>query len=47
MAKQLVYSDDAVKAIRQGVDKLTDAVRATLGPRGRYVVLERSGYEFN
>ncbi|MEW6042266.1 MAG: chaperonin GroEL, partial [Elusimicrobiota bacterium] len=41
MAKQLVYSDDAVKAIRTGVDKLSNAVKVTLGPRGRYVVLEK------
>jgi len=41
MAKQLVYNDDAVKAIRTGVDKLANAVRVTLGPRGRYVVLEK------
>ncbi len=41
MAKQLVYNDDAVKAIRTGVDKLSNAVKVTLGPRGRYVVLEK------
>ena len=41
MAKQLVYSDDAVKAIKSGVDKLANAVKVTLGPRGRYVVLEK------
>ncbi|MFN3966613.1 MAG: chaperonin GroEL, partial [Endomicrobiia bacterium] len=41
MAKQLVYNDDAVKAIRAGVDKLANAVKVTLGPRGRYVVLEK------
>jgi len=41
MAKQLVYNDDAVKAIRTGVDKLANAVKVTLGPRGRYVVLEK------
>lgn len=41
MAKQLIYGDDAVKAIRAGVDKLANAVKVTLGPRGRYVVLEK------
>ncbi|MBU2567481.1 MAG: chaperonin GroEL [Elusimicrobia bacterium] len=41
MAKQLVYADDAVRAIRAGVDKLANAVKVTLGPRGRYVVLEK------
>ena len=41
MAKQLLYRDDAVKTIRSGVDKLSNAVKSTLGPRGRYVVLEK------
>ena len=41
MAKQLLYRDDTVKAIRSGVDKLSNAVKSTLGPRGRFVVLEK------
>ena len=41
MAKQLVYNDECTKAIKTGVDKLADAVKVTLGPRGRYVVLEK------
>ncbi|MBI2916225.1 MAG: chaperonin GroEL [Elusimicrobia bacterium] len=41
MAKQLLYSDDARKAIKSGVDKLANAVKATLGPKGRYVVLDK------
>ncbi|QHE86126.1 TCP-1/cpn60 chaperonin family protein [Hydrogenophaga sp. BPS33] len=40
-AKQLLFRDDARVRIRKGVDVLADAVRITLGPRGRTVVLER------
>jgi len=41
MAKQLKFYDDAMKAIKKGVDQLADAVKITLGPRGRYVVLDK------
>jgi Chaperonin GroEL (HSP60 family) len=41
MAKQIIYSDEVRKAIKTGVDKLANAVRATLGPRGRFVLLEK------
>ncbi len=41
MAKQLVYSDDARKAMKAGVDKLANAVKVTLGPKGRFVVLDK------
>src|SRR5882672_5392864 len=41
MAKQIKYGDEARKALKAGVDKLADAVKATLGPKGRYVVLDR------
>ncbi len=41
MAKQIKYSDEARKAVKSGVDKLADAVNATLGPKGRYVVLDK------
>ncbi|MFQ3676644.1 MAG: TCP-1/cpn60 chaperonin family protein, partial [Fimbriimonadaceae bacterium] len=40
-AKELRYSDEARKALEVGVDKLANAVRVTLGPRGRTVVLEK------
>jgi len=40
-AKQLTYSEDARAALRRGVDKLADAVKITLGPRGRNVVLDK------
>ena len=41
MAKQLKYSDEAMRAIKSGVDKLANAVKVTLGPKGRYVVLDK------
>ncbi|MDR3281440.1 MAG: chaperonin GroEL [Endomicrobium sp.] len=41
MAKQLIYSDEARKAMKAGVDKLANAVKVTLGPKGRYVVLDK------
>jgi chaperonin GroEL len=41
MAKQIVYSDDSRQAILRGVNQLADAVKVTLGPRGRNVVLEK------
>lgn len=41
MAKQIQYSDDARKLIKSGVDKLANAVKATLGPKGRYVALDK------
>ncbi len=42
MAKQIVYSEDARGAVLRGVNKLADAVRVTLGPKGRNVVIEKS-----
>ncbi|MCD6429297.1 chaperonin GroEL [bacterium] len=41
MAKQIQYSEIARKKLKKGVDKLANAVRVTLGPRGRNVVLDR------
>ena len=35
MAKQLKYQDEAARAIKTGVDKLANAVRVTMGPKGR------------
>ncbi|MBI1984514.1 MAG: chaperonin GroEL [Candidatus Wildermuthbacteria bacterium] len=40
MAKQILYSEDARKKLKAGVDKLANAVRITLGPKGRNVVLD-------
>ncbi len=41
MAKQIKYGDEARKSLQAGVDKLANAVKATLGPKGRYVVLDK------
>ena len=41
MAKQITYSEDARRGILRGVNKLSDAVRVTLGPKGRNVVIEK------
>ncbi|MCH7763482.1 MAG: chaperonin GroEL [Candidatus Marinimicrobia bacterium] len=41
MAKNITYSLDARNALKAGVDKLADAVRVTLGPKGRNVVIEK------
>src|SRR6187431_402087 len=42
MAKQIIYSGEARAAILRGVNKLADAVKVTLGPKGRNVVIEKS-----
>jgi len=42
MAKELKFDADARAAIKIGVDALTDAVKVTLGPRGRNVIIEKS-----
>src|ERR1700739_770859 len=39
MANQITYSDDSRQAILRGVNQLAEAVKVTLGPRGRNVVL--------
>ena len=41
MAKQLVFSEDARRAILRGVEQLSRAVKVTLGPKGRNVVLDK------
>src|SRR3712207_6038298 len=40
-AKQLVYHEEARRHLKKGVDALADAVKVTLGPRGRNVVLDK------
>src|SRR5438046_7641190 len=40
-AKQLEYSEDARRALKRGIDALADAVKITLGPKGRNVVLDK------
>ncbi len=43
MAKQILFNEEARKALKEGIDKLASAVKMTLGPRGRAVVIEK-GY---
>ncbi|MBZ1348712.1 MAG: chaperonin GroEL [Candidatus Liptonbacteria bacterium] len=43
MAKQILFDKEARAALKKGIDKLADAVRVTLGPRGRAVVIDK-GY---
>jgi chaperonin GroEL len=41
MAKQILFNEEARQKAKRGVDKLTDAVKVTLGPKGRNVVLDK------
>jgi len=41
MAKQLLFSEEARKSLKTGIDTLADAIRVTLGPRGRPVALDK------
>ncbi len=42
MAKEIIFSDDARNKLARGVAKLTDAVKVTMGPRGRNVLIQKS-----
>lgn len=42
MAKNILFNDEARSALKRGIDKLAAAVKITLGPRGRAVVIEKS-----
>ncbi|QOP41698.1 chaperonin GroEL [Sulfurimonas marina] len=42
MAKEIIFSDNARNALARGVEKLTDAVKVTMGPRGRNVLIQKS-----
>ena len=42
MAKEIIYGEDARKKLLEGVNKLADTVKVTLGPKGRNVVLDKS-----
>ena len=42
MAKEIIFSDHARNALARGVEKLTDAVKVTMGPRGRNVLIQKS-----
>ena len=41
MAKNIIYGEEARKALQAGIDKLADTVKITLGPKGRNVVLDK------
>ena len=41
MAKQIIYGEAARKALQAGIDKLSDTVKITLGPKGRNVVIDK------
>jgi len=41
MAKQILFKEEARRKIKDGIDKITDAVKVTLGPKGRHVVLDK------
>ena len=41
MAKQIIYGEDARKALQSGIDQLADTVKITLGPKGRNVILDK------
>ena len=41
MAKQIIYGEEARKALKSGIDQLADTVKITLGPKGRNVVLDK------
>lgn len=43
MAKQILFNEEARKSLKKGIDKMASAVKMTLGPRGRAVVIEK-GY---
>lgn len=41
MAKQIIYSEDARRALQSGINQLSDTIKITLGPKGRNVVLDK------
>ena len=42
MSKQIIFNEDARRALKKGVDKLANAVKVTLGPKGRNVVIDKT-----
>jgi len=43
MSKQIIFDEEARKALLKGIDKVANTVKVTLGPKGRNVILDRSG----
>ena len=42
MAKSIIYNEDARKALKEGVDTISNVVKTTLGPRGRNIAIAKS-----
>ncbi|MEK6896415.1 MAG: chaperonin GroEL, partial [Nanoarchaeota archaeon] len=42
MTKQIIFSEDARRALQRGIDKVCNIVKVTLGPRGRTIILDKS-----
>ena len=42
MAKDIIFNIEARESLKKGVDALSDAVKVTLGPKGRNVIIEKS-----
>lgn len=42
-SKQIIFNEDARRALQRGIDKVANIVKVTLGPRGRTVILDKSG----
>ena len=42
-AKELKYSEDAWRSLAEGIEQVAEAVRVTLGPKGRNVVFKKNG----
>src|SRR3989338_6942867 len=41
MAKQLKFNEDARASVKKGIDKVADAVKVSLGPKGRHVIIDQ------
>src|SRR3990167_53476 len=41
MAKQILFEENARKKLKMGIDKITNAIQVTLGPKARHVVLDK------
>lgn len=42
MAKRIVFDEEARKSLLKGIDAVADAVKVTLGPKGRNVIIEKN-----
>jgi chaperonin GroEL len=41
LAKQLLFDEEGRRALKRGVDKMADSVKVTIGPKGRYALLDK------